>query len=676
MRYAAFISYSHRDQRWAEWLHRAIESYRPPKDLPLPDTTAASVSSLRPVFLDRAELSSSADLAHTVREALDASSALIVICSGAAAQSRWVNEEVRIFKSLGRDARIFCLVVDGDPASGDCFPAALRFAVRNGEVTADAEAEPLAADVRAGKDGRPAARLKIIAGLLGVPLDSLKQRELVRRQRRLAIVAVASAIGCVAFGLLAVAAVRARGEAERQREVAEQQSLTARRTADFMKSLFEVADPSESRGNTITAREVLDRGVSQVETQLHDAPQVRADLTTTLGEVYANLGLLAESKKLLDGAAKIPALSPELTARLMAALGDVNNLRGDYDTALSALDQASVASQRLDTPDLALKLKLLSSFGDAYMAKNEAEPARNSFAQALQLATGKSTAEKQVRAHALEGIAMTDLSANRFDAAATGFKHALQQQISATGELSPRVSEIINQQGALEYLRGRPAAALPYFRQSLAIDRKIFGPRHPSTAISLNNLARVLLEQRQFAEANEQLSASVEDRTGQVLEIGDGMAFAYSNLALARMGLGDLNTAEPLFQKGLKAAIANQHRLIGPILTDLADLECRSKRYAQGLKRLDEARPIVAARYPDDPWRVAHVDNVRAGCLVGLRRLAEAEPLIDSSLPVILKKWPPDSLFGHDALDRTLKLYRATGNTAKLARYRALAQTK
>jgi tetratricopeptide (TPR) repeat protein len=150
----------------------------------------------------------------------------------------------------------------------------------------------------------------------------------------------------------------------------------------------------------------------------------------------------------------------------------------------------------------------------------------------------------------------------------------------------------------------------------------------------------------------------------------DDMAFIYSNLALADMGLGRLRVAEPLFQQGLEAAIANRHRLHGPILTDLADLECRTGRYRAGLARLDEARPIVAARYPDDPWRTAHVDNVRAGCLTGIKRYADAARLMAASLPVVLKKWPAATLYGHDALERAVRLYAQNGDGAFAARYR------
>ncbi len=86
-RYVAFISYSHRDRKWAEWLHRAIETYRVPRGIVRTvDAGGAGSTALRPVFLDRAELPSSADLAASVREALDESAFLIVVCSPHAAK--------------------------------------------------------------------------------------------------------------------------------------------------------------------------------------------------------------------------------------------------------------------------------------------------------------------------------------------------------------------------------------------------------------------------------------------------------------------------------------------------------------------------------------------------------------------------------------------------------------
>src|SRR5690606_18437054 len=128
------------------------------------------------------------------------------------------------------------------------------------DVTGRPAIEPLAADLRPGADGKADARLKIVAGLLGVGLDELRHRDQARRQRRLAIVGVAATVGCILFAGLALAAWVARNEAEAQRALAAQKSLTAQRTAAFMVSLFRESDPSEARGRSITVSEVLERG--------------------------------------------------------------------------------------------------------------------------------------------------------------------------------------------------------------------------------------------------------------------------------------------------------------------------------------------------------------------------------------------------------------------------------
>ena len=219
---------------------------------------------------------------------------------------------------------------------------ALRFAVEDGVITQRPAPEPLAADLRPGGDDRAAASLKIIAGLLGVPLDRLRQRELARRQRRLAIVAAASASA-------APRSPRSRswhcmpGPRRRQRIAAQHEALTARRTAGFMKSLFAVSDPGEARGNSITAREVLDRGARQIETQLRERRWCARTCATTLGEVYAGLGLYKESLHLFDYAAQSPQRPPDLRAHTDIAIAELQVRRGEYPAAVKALSDATQA---------------------------------------------------------------------------------------------------------------------------------------------------------------------------------------------------------------------------------------------------------------------------------------------------------------------------------------------
>lgn len=200
-RYRAFISYSHQDRAWASWLHRTLESYRVPARLVGRETLHGRIPKrLFPLFRDRDELPSSAELGAVIDQALAASQHLIVVCSPRSASSRWVNEEVRHFKSLGRDNRVLCLIVDGEPhvaddparAAQECFTPALRFRVTPQGALTTEPAEPIAADARSHADGRAGARLKLIAGLLGVGLDELVRRERQRQLRQAALTTVAT----------------------------------------------------------------------------------------------------------------------------------------------------------------------------------------------------------------------------------------------------------------------------------------------------------------------------------------------------------------------------------------------------------------------------------------------------------------------------------------------------
>ncbi|MCG3143430.1 MAG: hypothetical protein HONDAALG_00778 [Gammaproteobacteria bacterium] len=186
-RYRAFLSYSHRDRELGDRLHRELESYRVPRALIGRGTAFGHVPrTLRPIFRDRYDLEAGHSLREQLIEALAASEALIVMCSPAAAASPYVNEEIRLFKSTGRGQRVYPVIVAGEPGDPqrECFPPdLLRRVGGDGHVTGERE-EPIAADLRDHGDGAELARLKLIAGLLGVDLDELRQREEIERRRR------------------------------------------------------------------------------------------------------------------------------------------------------------------------------------------------------------------------------------------------------------------------------------------------------------------------------------------------------------------------------------------------------------------------------------------------------------------------------------------------------------
>jgi len=225
-RYWAFLSYSHADRREAAWLHRRLESYRVPRELVgQPGRDGRIPARIYPVFVDREELPTSADLSASIREALEDARTLVVLCSPQAVRSRWVEEEIRQFRSLGREDRVLALILSGEPEAESperaCFPPSLRTGGEQGRV------EPLAADIRPGQDDRRLALLRIVAGILGVDFARLYGRD--RRRRR---VRTLQAVGASLLVVAAIAGVWAAGEWRRRSEswqaAAEQSRLLAR----------------------------------------------------------------------------------------------------------------------------------------------------------------------------------------------------------------------------------------------------------------------------------------------------------------------------------------------------------------------------------------------------------------------------------------------------------------
>lgn len=197
-KYWAFISYSQKDKKWAKWLHKKIETYKIPKnvvDLKNYEILGNS-RKLSPIFMDREELPTSSDLGNSILKALQFSMFLIVICSPSSAKSKWVNEEIAYFKRLGRENKILCLIIDGEPNTNntnsltcaECFPLAIRVNSNLNPIDLKEYSEPLAADIRVGMDGRKNALLKIVAGILEIEFDKLKQRDRKRSQVRNVIV--------------------------------------------------------------------------------------------------------------------------------------------------------------------------------------------------------------------------------------------------------------------------------------------------------------------------------------------------------------------------------------------------------------------------------------------------------------------------------------------------------
>jgi tetratricopeptide (TPR) repeat protein len=391
-KYRAFISYSHTDERWADWLQRALEKYRVPKKLGKANPDRRR---LNPVFRDRNELASSTDLGDSIRTALKESDALVVVCSPSSAASRWVNEEIRCFRDLVPGGKILCCLVDGDtdPASPDCgFPPAMLK-----DEDGHALPEPLAADVRDVGDGKRAAFFKIAAGLLDVGIDDLRQRDLQRRNRFLVAATSAAVLVAAITAGLAVNAYLARQESELRRAQAEN-------LIEFM--LVELREQLTPIGKLSILDSVGDQALEYFaaldDMGSSDEVLARALALRQIGEVRFDEGRLEAALEAFEESRRVAAdlhhSKPGNNSYLFELgqsefwVGYVAWERGDLEAASRFMDRYMQHTRQLyerdpDNPDYRLELLYShSNLGSIAREAGESEEALRQFAISADIA--------------------------------------------------------------------------------------------------------------------------------------------------------------------------------------------------------------------------------------------------------------------------------------------------
>jgi hypothetical protein len=139
------------------------------------------------------------------------------------------------------------------------------------------------------------------------------------RRNRTAVTLTALALVAVLAGVMGTL-IQTR-TARQQRDVAYRERDRATRITDFMTSMFKVSDASEARGNTETAREILDKASKDIEAGLAKDPETQAHMLFVMGTVYESLGLIHEARPMLERAVQLQrgALGPENPETLRSA---------------------------------------------------------------------------------------------------------------------------------------------------------------------------------------------------------------------------------------------------------------------------------------------------------------------------------------------------------------------
>lgn len=565
--YRAFISYSHRDQDIAKRLHRELESYRIPSKLVGKQTSVgATPRRLRPIFRDREELPASGDLSAELSAALSQSMFLVVICSPAAAASRWVNEEILQFKRTHGDGRVLALVVDGEPnvsgatglAERECFPEALRFRIAADGQLSRKPAEPIAADYRREADGARLATQKLIAGLTGLKLDDLVRREAQRRIARATAVASVAVGGMVVTGGLAFYANTLRIEANAQRAIAQREAAAAKAASDYLVGTFELSNPATDNPRTITALTILSRSAERARVELADQPTIQARLIATLGRAYKNLSLLAEARAAFEGS--MPAIT-----------------KAGPDGARALLELAAIQ-----------------------VKQGELDPALATVAKAVSLLGPDPKAHSDIRAQAELTRGRIYTSASNVKAATAAFDRALaiyrQDPDTTPGEMAM----VLNNRGLLLSDDGRFDAAEASLTEALNLLRKSLGDNHLSTGKAWYALAQNSYNAGKLETARAQIGEALRIERAVLDSDNSILADTLSMQGQILEGLDMLPQAESALREAVmiyRKAFGGPHYLIGIADVYLGLIESERGDTAAALASLDDAKANYDASY-------------------------------------------------------------------------------
>jgi tetratricopeptide (TPR) repeat protein len=731
-KYLAFLSYSHRDAKWGSWLHKALESYHPPKQIVGKVTPLGTVPKrLVPIFRDREELATATDLGAVINEALTGSGCQIVICSPSAARSRWVNEEILAFKRLGREDRIFCLIVGGEPNASDdpahadeeCFPPALRYRLAADGSLSSIRTEPIAADARPGKDGRGNAKLKLIAGILGVGFDALRQREQSRRQRQLFAIASGAVAGMVLTSGLATVALIARATAQRQTVIARREAETARQTTAFLVDLFRISDPSEARGNSLTAREVLDTGAERVDRQLTEQPQIQATLMDTLGTVYMGLGLYQPAQQLLGHATEkrraLPAEERGDLALSLQHVGDLKTLRAEYPAAESSYQQAIAIQRSLPhgQRDDAALAKSLFGLGQELIERGDHPAAERQLREALALQQRLYPGPHEDTARTLQKLAWAVDQRDLNEALPLAERAVAMHRALWGPQPYPDFAAAMNDLGLMLYDKGDYDRAVVLLQDSMAMNRALLGDKHPEIAVSLNNIANVLHDKGDLAGAETAYRQSLAMRRELlgnehplVAQTLNNLAFVYYDRGNERAALDAERESLAIYRKvfpgdnpdvarimnrlgywqtetgdftGAKAnldeALAMRRRLFGAShpeiassLAHVAVFQVATGHYREAAGAAQAAEQIFTKSLSATNWKTALTQSIKGAALTGMGEYPSAELLLVHANTVMNDD--PGAMPMYRALTRRYleSLYRHWGRPQEARRYAAI----
>jgi serine/threonine-protein kinase len=243
----------------------------------------------------------------------------------------------------------------------------------------------------------------------------------------------------------------------------------AQQLASFITGLFDKADPSQSRGESITVRELLDRGARELSGKQDIDPRLKASLLSSIGAAYTGLGLPKASLPLLTAASELER-QPVERARTLRLLADANSADGNYMEAIVQYQRAlDVLRTTTEAPeDLVLQIELETIHNRVQLANSPLDPLIAELKHKIRALESRANPPKDMLLQAYGTLGSAYNSSGNYPAAAAALGKAVPLSVEVYGALTPSTLAMRRCYAqAMVYLE--PAKAVPLF-ESLASD--------------------------------------------------------------------------------------------------------------------------------------------------------------------------------------------------------------
>jgi eukaryotic-like serine/threonine-protein kinase len=498
-----------------------------------------------------------------------------------------------------------------------------------------ASAQALLDDIRSHIAGLP-----VNARIAG---RSYRIRKFARRHR-FSIGAMAAVLLALVTGL--AVALWQGSIAARERDLAMAEAAKAEKVTDFLVGIFESADPGGSRGENLTARQILDRGSTRIEAELASQPAVRATVRRAIGLIYSNLALFDEADRLIRRsltdhiAASGPDDAEVADDREALAVNAASAGRADAD---SLFTEALTARMRLYPPDHPKVADALSGLAVVRLNRDP-ESADTLLARAISILRNAPD-ELPTLAVAVNNLGLLRHGQGEYDEAERLYHEAVELHRRAHGDDHPQTLVTLSNLGALLQLRGRLVEADSLTREVLATRRRVFGDHHPDVAATLASMGQISYALGRYDDAERYYLESLSIRRDFFPDDHGSIGASYQSLANVYAASGRISEARIAYAAAVDRIRqgAGQNSLVtGRILNDRAGFYERLGDFVAATAGYRDAWQIYRERLGEAHAFTALVEGNIGSELLLRDSLPAARAHLEHALAVLEKAYSPE----------------------------------